>query len=170
MKINVGCGEFPAPGWLNLDIRHPAADLHWDATTGLPPTDEPIERIYAGHVLEHLERDEVTATVAKWREHPQVGPQTRLAVVGPDCDVAAKWVLAGRLSEEDYADMESGANRWTGDAHRWRCTGPQTVALVAEGGWTVSYPQELDWLRSRGWPLTSLIGWQFGALATLEER
>lgn len=166
MKINVGCGEFPAKGWVNLDVTHESADLRWDAVNGLPPEiDEPIERIYAGHVLEHLEKDLVVPMLVSWLEHPQVSTKTLMAVVGPDCDIALEWLKDGRLTQEEYDVMESGgARRWPGDSHLWRSTGAETYHLVRAAGWGIAHPYSLGLLSLDGWPVTSLIGWQFGAL------
>lgn len=166
MKINVGCGQYPVPGWLNLDVSYSGADRQWDAVNGLPPDiDEPIERIYAGHVLEHIEKDLVTPMLTSWLEHPQVTTNTLMAIVGPDCDLAKDWVTDGRMTRQAYEEMESGGGgEWAGDSHLWRSTSKETYTLVRDSGWGIVTPYNLGLLSLDGWPLTSLIGWQFGAL------
>lgn len=162
-RINVGCGEFPAPGWLNLDAWHDAADLRWNAVDGLPEL-ERVDRIYAGHVLEHLPRGEVSAVLVRWREHPGVHAGTVLAVVGPDCDRAEAMHAAGELSAEELRGAVEGACRWPGDAHLWRSTGPATAELLAGAGW-VARRATLERIAADGWPVTSLARWQLGYLA-----
>lgn len=165
MRINVGCGAYPAPGWLNIDGHHPSADLAWDAAAGLPPTDEPIERIYAGHVLEHMPYDALPGVLARWRQHPQVTAATRLAVVGPDIDLGRAMHAAGAISDDTLADIGvGGQHRWPGDDHLWESTAERTVAALTDGGWT-PHAVTLRQLAADGWPLTSLIGWQFALLA-----
>ena len=55
-KLNLGCGNFPKQGFLNLDRRPgPGIDLVHDLTQlPYPFTDQQFERIEADHVLEHL--------------------------------------------------------------------------------------------------------------------
>ena len=55
LRINVGCGRFPMPGWVNVDIdRDAAADVFHDLNCFPYPFDSgsAIE-IEAAHVLEH---------------------------------------------------------------------------------------------------------------------
>lgn len=172
MNVNVGCGAYRAAGWLNIDAYAPGADLAWDCTTGLPPTDERIARIYAGHVLEHLAADAVPDVLAAWRAHPQVGAHTVLAVVGPDCDTGRRWVADGRMTEAQYAELDvtppGRVEEHEGGPHLWRCTEAGAAGLLRAGGWDSS-PAALSVLAAGGWPLTSLIGWQFALIATPRE-
>lgn len=165
MKINVGCGEFPAAGWWNLDCTHPAADLQHDAATGLPPVSGVIDRIYAGHVLEHLPQQSLVGVLTAWRTHPGVAHNTVLAVVGPDCD-AADQLLAERLILPDTHDgVLHGAGRWAGDVHLWRSTEGTTAGILRAAGWTPTPVP--DWqLQADGWPVVALVDWQFALLAT----
>lgn len=164
VRLNIGCGEFPAEGWTNVDLTHPSADIHWNVTEGLPPVDGPIERIYAGHVLEHIEYDDIPTMLELWLEHPQVSVTTLMAVVGPDCDTAEKWLRQGKLTDEQYHEIRYGGGRWVGDDHLWRSTGVETATMLRESGWAPAQPYDLQMLVWDGWPVTSLIGWQFGAL------
>lgn len=169
MNINVGCGEFPAQGWLNLDLTHAAADQRWDALEGLPEVDGPIQRIYAGHVLEHILIDEVAPMLARWREHPGVTEDTLLAVVGPDCDRVDQLLAQDRLTQQEADTIISGAGRWAGDEHLWRSTPGETAHLLHKAGWA-SQPVPLDVLSRTGWPVTSLIDWQFSLVATIDQN
>src|SRR5579863_2892273 len=54
-KVNVGCGNQPFDGWVNLDLEpHTRADFLWDITDGLPFEDSCCSFIYCEHFLEHL--------------------------------------------------------------------------------------------------------------------
>jgi SAM-dependent methyltransferase len=55
-RLNVGCGAFKKPGFLNVDVaREVDPDLVVDLTVfPYPFTDGQFERIEADHVLEHL--------------------------------------------------------------------------------------------------------------------
>lgn len=55
LKVNVGCGQEPFQGWVNLD-RDPGvkADIVWDVTNGLPFDTDSCAFIYSEHFLEHI--------------------------------------------------------------------------------------------------------------------
>ena len=55
-KLNLGCGRFPKPGFVNVDwVRAPGVDVIHDLTRlPYPVPDGAFERIVADHVLEHL--------------------------------------------------------------------------------------------------------------------
>lgn len=165
MRLNIGCGEFPAPGWVNIDMTHEAADVRHDATTGLPVFGEPISRIYAGHVLEHLAFDDVPDILRRWRDDPEVYETTQLAVVGPDCDRGLIQLREGRIDQDQYDQLDVRKGRWPGEDHLWRCTEALAVDVVRAGDWEPRVVT-LQELADDGWPLTSLIGWQFALLAT----
>jgi SAM-dependent methyltransferase len=55
-KLNLGCGRFPKPGYVNVDWRDaPGVDVIHDLSKlPYPFRDESFEQIEADHVLEHL--------------------------------------------------------------------------------------------------------------------
>jgi hypothetical protein len=167
VNLNLGCGEYVAPGYLNIDLTHPGADLRHDITRGLPwvGAGETFDRIYAGHVLEHLGLPELPEILARWRNHPAVTPHTRLAVVGPDCDRADELHAAGKLDDEALRLIVDGGGRWVGDVHLWRSTGATTRAVLEAAGWSVT-PLSLLELAALGWPIVCLTDWQFALLAS----
>lgn len=164
MRLNVGCGEFPRAGWLNVDLTHPSADLLHDVTTGLPAAGEPITRIYAGHVLEHLPYEDLPGVLASWRDSADIYEATRLAVVGPECDWAERMVGRAQISAPMFRQIEHGAGRWVGDLHLWRSTEGATADALLAGGWTCEPVSTID-LAVDGWPITAHVGWQFALLA-----
>ena len=55
LKVNIGCGYEPFPGWTNLDLDPASrADIVWDVTDGLPFPDGSCAFIYSEHFVEHL--------------------------------------------------------------------------------------------------------------------
>jgi predicted SAM-dependent methyltransferase len=54
-RVNVGCGNRPVPGWVNLDVQPSSAVDFWDCRRGFPFSDNSVAAIYCEHVLEHFE-------------------------------------------------------------------------------------------------------------------
>lgn len=102
-QLNVGCGQFPEPGWLNID-RH-GEDGMPDARPrdGAPVLDadlfdlDPGEgrygRIYCGHSLEHIDLRRLGDAAHKLAA--LLAPDGTLCVVGPDLIHAGDAVRRG---------------------------------------------------------------------------
>jgi len=66
LKLNLGCGPNPKPGWINIDLWHPAADLHLDLREPWPFPDDRMSHVYSEHVFEHFAfRNEVPRFLAE---------------------------------------------------------------------------------------------------------
>jgi hypothetical protein len=56
-RVNIGCGDRPTPGWINLELR-PSSNAHfWDYRRGLPFSDGAVAAIYSEHIFEHFDPD-----------------------------------------------------------------------------------------------------------------
>lgn len=149
----VGCGEFRHAGWLHIDV-HADDRVRPDVVASvldLPFADDSFDRVYMGHVLEHLERDDVTVALA------EVGrvlrPGGELMIVGPDLDRAV-----GQFADV-APSIRTGGGRWPGDRHLWDSTETETLRLVR-----LVFPdaQPLPVSDVPGlWPVVSKVGWQF---------
>ena len=63
LKVNVGCGKFPIPSWVNVDL-HPAelpVSLRW----GLPLPDKSAAYVFMSHAMEHLYHPGETLAIAR---------------------------------------------------------------------------------------------------------
>lgn len=121
----------------------------------MPFPDRTVDAVYCGHVLEHLTFEvELPAALAEIRR--VLTDAGRVCVVGPDCDRVwndPEWhVLADVVAH--------GGDRWPGDRHQWRSTGP--VTLEAMRPWFPT-AQEIDIhdVDRTLWPLVDDPGWQF---------
>lgn len=54
MKIDIGGGTIPAPGFMNLDPVHGRGDLKRRIQDGIPVRDGELEAARASHVMEHI--------------------------------------------------------------------------------------------------------------------
>ncbi len=55
LKLNLGCGSNAKPGWVNIDLFDPGADLRLDLREPWPFPDSSVSHIYSEHVFEHLD-------------------------------------------------------------------------------------------------------------------
>jgi len=166
LRLNLGCGNHYAEGWTNLDIDsndQVRPDVVHDVTKPMDFVVEPVDRIYAGHVLEHLDFDVVVPTLELWRT--VLAPDGEMVVVGPDCDRAEALVAAGELTDEDFRSIRYGRGAWEHDVHLWRSSEAATTALLDAAGWKWT-AVEVESLVESEYPLVSGIGWQFAVRAS----
>ena len=89
MKLHLGCGKRHIPGFVHVDLADfPHVDYRHDVRTLPMFEDESAELIYACHVLEYFDREEVEDVLAEWRRVLKPGGILRLAV--PDFPVLAR--------------------------------------------------------------------------------
>lgn len=97
-KLHIGAGRVHLPGFTNVDLfdTH-QADIYCDLTR-LPFEPGTFDLIYASHVLEHVHRRMVTATLHHWGELLVPGGVLRLAV--PDFEkVCQRYAQTANLEE-----------------------------------------------------------------------
>ena len=96
MKINLGCG------WRNFgnDWHHidGGSYEHLDSTDifNLPFGDNSIDLIYASHVIEYFNRDEIVNIINDWKLKLKPGGILRLAV--PDFEVITRLYKCGKCN------------------------------------------------------------------------
>jgi SAM-dependent methyltransferase len=164
-RLNAGSGWQRLDGWINLDVTD--ADIR-AAVTALPFRDATITRIYASHLLEHLDyTQDLPRALAEFGR--VLTPDGQLCVVGPDIERA---VLTGQpphlLRSIVSWPPEFGDTTGPG-GHRWTATGPLTERALTDAGFTArSYSGRLGDLVTLGWPVAVTAAWQHGYLAVKE--
>jgi predicted SAM-dependent methyltransferase len=76
--VNVGCGDKPLPGFVNLDLDRDA-DLYTDVRKGLPFGDGTVDGIYSEHFVEHLDQAELMRFLRECRRVLRPGGLVRAA-------------------------------------------------------------------------------------------
>lgn len=167
MRLNVGCGEFYAPGWINLDTgrddqRHP--DLI-GTLLDLPPQVQGVTAVYLGHVLEHLPHENVVPALTALRT--RLVPGAAVMTVGPDILRAQVLHDQGRLDAVTLAACGTGGLRWDGDRHYWACHEALLVEALTLAGYEQVTPiPVLNAQTLAPWPVTSYAPWQCAVTAT----
>lgn len=146
--LNLGCGQSPLEGWVNLDIaRGPRVDVVWDLRRGLPFADESCAAVFGEHVIEHLSKEDAERLAGECRRVLQRGGALRLST--PD---------AGRYLRSYAGDgeflrhpafpesVESPIDRVNvmmreGGQHLWAYDGDSLLALLRRAGFASAVEQ-----------------------------
>tara|TARA_R100000805_G_C3616111_1_gene117795 strand:- start:354 stop:896 length:543 start_codon:yes stop_codon:yes gene_type:complete len=98
VKLHLGCGKKDfGKSWIHIDggnFEH----LHSHNIRELPFEDETVDLIYASHVLEYFDRDEVLVVLREWKRVLKKGGILRLSV--PNFDVLSRLYQKGIPLEE----------------------------------------------------------------------
>lgn len=107
-KLHIGAGRVYIPGWTNIDLfdTH-QADIYCDLTR-LPFDPGTFDLVYASHVLEHVHRKEVVATLFHWGQMLKPGGVLRIAV--PNFEAVAKRYLVTKNLPELMGLLYGGQN------------------------------------------------------------
>ena len=106
MKLEIGCGKKPRPGYRTCDVRAlPNVDYVCTADN-LPFEDKRVDEIYARHVVEHFTLKEFLKVLEEWNRTLKVGGA--IYIICPNLTWHLKQVLEG--SHESFFNKESGKN------------------------------------------------------------
>lgn len=186
---NVGCGPYRAdPPWINLDVAdnehvHPDVRVEDAAFPLAGYGDDTVDRVYLGHVLEHVPWHEVPSFLVDVRR--AMRPGAELCAVGPDVYRIIQrwrdgldpegWLLVesclenpwGRdYSEEIAYGLEYKEPDWPYARHHWNCFEARMVkALEDYGGFVDVATQPITRDALGSWPLVAYTQWQCAATA-----
>lgn len=166
--LNIGCGTHRAPSpWLNVDVHHDELhrpDLLTDPTEPFPFDDGSAERIYLGHVLEHVKLDDLPYFLHEARR--TLADDGELLAVGPDVYRTLRlWREGSEPWEMVCSVMEHaaypGTTDWPQALHQWNCHEERVVEMLSYAGFE---PTQLD-SPPEGWPVVQWSAWQFCVIA-----
>lgn len=104
LSLNLGSGGYGLPGWINIDARAGHKDIYiaYDIRRPLPFRDAQVKRIFAEHVIEHIDfRHDIPRVLKEFYRILQPGGIVRIIV--PD---AARFLSAyTHGSEKEFADL-----------------------------------------------------------------
>jgi len=93
LKVNLGSGDRPLPGFVNVDAlpEAPGVDVVADISARLPFEDCSASIVYASHLLEHFPHARSVDILREWRRILE--PGGRLLVAVPDLLVIARLLV-----------------------------------------------------------------------------
>jgi predicted SAM-dependent methyltransferase len=138
VRLNLGSGEHPLPGFVNVDTlaEAPGVDVVADVTQPLPFDDASAELVYAVHLLEHVATERVPSVLADWRRVLRPGGELMVAV--PDLDAIAR-ILVERSGwftppHAPWLGAIYGGQKDEWDFHKTGFTAPWLAYLLTNAG------------------------------------
>jgi len=134
-KLNIGCGDVPVKGYINIDLHVAAADVRMDALH-LDYADGTIAEIFSSHLLEHFGKRDVPRALKEW--HRVLQYRGRLSMNLPNLE----WCLKNWLSlpeKDKYGlalDMIYGLQTNDGEYHKTGFTCARLEKLLADAGYS----------------------------------
>ncbi len=135
LRLNLGCGERPLDGYVNVDFRSaPHVDVVADARR-LPFDEGSVDEIVSSHLVEHFRRHEFAAVVLPyWRR--LLRPGGRLVTACPNWAEMLRRLDAGAMTLEDFTTVTFGAQDYSGDDHFAMYTPATFTDLLVRSGFT----------------------------------
>ncbi len=167
MWLNIGCGPFPAPApWVNTDVASNGAttpDVLVTHDDPFPFENDSAQRIYLGHVLEHVPWPKVGEFMDEVRR--VLRPGGEVCVVGPDVfrtierwhDGTETWEAITLQVEDDhdYQAWARGETPWEGMRHCWNAYEARIVRLLERHGFADVTPLPVTEHALTGWPVVA---------------
>ncbi len=132
LRLNLGCGEKPLDGYVNVDARAlPGVDVVADIRR-LPFEPGTVAEIASFHLVEHFRQHDVeTVLLPYWRS--LLAPGGRLRVVTPNWAALIEDLAEGRLSFPEFKKVTFGAQDYEGDDH-FALYSPETMTAALRAG------------------------------------
>ena len=135
MKLEIGGGTIPEPGWVNLDPVHGAGDFKRYAQDGIPITDNSVDEARASHVMEHIPAGQPRITVMN-EVHRVLKPGGVFTIIGPLIGAYGTPIQTWHA----WADPTHVSYWWMPESFLYFCEGP----FKANADYDVRIWAELD--------------------------
>jgi ElaB/YqjD/DUF883 family membrane-anchored ribosome-binding protein len=133
LKLNLGCGQIPVEGYVNVDQRElPGVDVVADVAD-LPFEEGGVQEISSAHLLEHFPQEMLRRQLLPtWRA--LLTPGGVFKAVVPDGEAMLAATAAGSYSFSDFREVLFGAQDYDGDFHFNLFTPGSLCGLLEEAG------------------------------------
>lgn len=180
LYINLGCGPFLAPSpWINIDIikdEYIKPDIvlkHgkiWELVDSHGFKWGSVDKIYLGHVLEHIPWHQVFDLIQDCKKLLKDGGQ--LCIVGPDVyktlelwkdDIVDLDFIKGVL--EDDLNYQMSQDDWSGASHKWNFYLERMTRLLYECNFNEIHIPLLSSDHLSEWPVVAYTQHQSAVIA-----
>lgn len=135
LRVNLGCGHVPLPGYVNVDNRDlPCVDVVADVYA-LPFEDGTVAEFFSSHFLEHFPLEEFRRRLLPVLRS-KLAPGGILRAVVPDVDAMMRAYVAGDYPYDDMREVVYGGQDYNGDFHYNMFTPSSLTELLAVGGFS----------------------------------
>ena len=176
--LNVGCGAYRTNeiGWINTDVVELPGNVEPDVVVSpddpLPFEEGLFNKIYMGHVLEHVPWDRVVPFLELVRS--KMADDGEVMVVCPDVNRTLNLWHEGRETLdfvkgviEDDVHYQSHEAKWFGARHCWNAYEARIVRAMEKAGFTNLQSIEITKHSAfDGWPVVSFAEFQCAVKAT----
>jgi predicted SAM-dependent methyltransferase len=133
VRVNLGCGEKPLDGYINVDFRRlPGVDVVADVRN-LPFAPGSLGELMSAHLVEHFRQHQLaTVVLPYWRT--LLAPGGVLRTICPNWEVMIEQLQTGELSFADFKTVTFGLQDYSGDDHFAMYTPATLTAVLREGG------------------------------------
>ena len=134
IRLNLGCGEKPLRGYINVDARElPDVDVIADACN-LPYGPDSVQEIVSAHLVEHFREHQFRQTILPyWTSLLTDGGVLR--IICPNWAAMIRRLQEGRMSYQHFRTVTFGAQDYAGDDHFAMYTPEALAALLGEAGY-----------------------------------
>jgi predicted SAM-dependent methyltransferase len=135
LRVNLGCGEKPLPGYVNTDRRPlPGVDVVADVRR-LPFAEGSLGEIASFHLVEHFRQHQLEVGVLPyWRS--LLRPDGVLRIVTPDWQAMTARLREGQMTWDAYKVVTFGLQDYDGDDHFALYTPASLTAALERAGFT----------------------------------
>jgi predicted SAM-dependent methyltransferase len=135
LRVNLGCGHIPLPGYINVDMRAlPGVDIVAEAGN-LPLEPGTLRELRSAHLLEHFPQEELRRRLLPYW-FSLLAPGGRFTAIVPDGEAMVGQLAAGAYRFDQFREVLFGAQDYAGDFH-FNLFEPASIhALLHEAGFT----------------------------------
>lgn len=156
MKLDLGCGRRPAPGYVGVDL-HEDAEIQ-GSLLNVPLPEGSATDIYSSHSLEHVRKAEVIPALIEWLRLLQPGGRLILRV--PDLKWCVENWLATGCRNGWELDTIFGSQEHEGNVHKTGFTPLMLHFYLTRSGFIVDSWQSIQ---SHGQPTLEFFAHKQGA-------
>lgn len=133
VKLNIGCGQIPMEGYINVDARDlPGVDVIADVQK-LPYQEESVDEIYSAHLIEHFEISVMkNELLPYWVSLLKQGGVFR--IVFPDAAAMIEDYNSGKMTFEDLSYVIMGGQDYDKDYHYTMYDTQKVIHLLENAG------------------------------------